>query len=210
MPIDQLFLSWCEKYEVAINLFSGVAVALFTGVLGLYTIKLWKSGEKHSERELRAYVFPTDFKVRNFKTALSSVDPSQRISAFVTIKNTGQTPAYKFTCQVKMIVGAFPQTDFTISKEEIDFTPGYLGPEGIVSWSPIKDTLLTREHAKAVAEGDWAIYVFGRIDYVDAFKVPHWTTFRTLARGDHGVMSTAEEKIDVLQLETDKDGNDAT
>jgi hypothetical protein len=204
------FLSWCQRYQGAINLFSGILVAVFTGILTLYTILLWKSGEKHSERELRAYVFPVAFTIRNFKTTLSSVSTSQRISAFVKIKNTGQTPAYKFTCQVKMIVVPFPQTDFTFSKEEAEFTPGYLGPEGTLSYSPVKDTMLTREQAKHVIDGAWAIYVFGRIDYVDAFKVQRWTTFRTLARGDHGVMSVAEGGEDVLLLATDKEGNDAT
>lgn len=203
------FLSWCERYQGFINLISTALVAVFTGILTWYTILLWKSGEKHSERELRAYVFPVDFKVRNFKTALSTLSPAQNIYAFVRIKNTGQTPAYKVTCQVKMTVGPFPQTDFTISEKEAEFAPTHIGPGVEISCSPVKDTLLPMQHAKGVIEGGWAIYVFGRIDYVDAFTHPRWTTFRTLARGDQGVMALAEGK-DVLLLAADEEGNDAS
>src|SRR5437879_2941737 len=50
------FLNWCDKYEVVITLSAAIAVAVFTGLLTLFTVKLWQSGEKHSERELRAYL----------------------------------------------------------------------------------------------------------------------------------------------------------
>lgn len=205
-------LKFVDRHDNVINALSTFVIAIFTIALFMSTHSLWKSGEKHSERELRAYVFPVSFTIRNFQTTLSSRNSApQRISAYVKIKNTGQTPAYKFTCQVKMTAGPFPQTNFTISEEDAEHTPGNLGPEGAVSYTPTKDTLLTREQAKDVIAGKWAIYVFGRIDYVDAFKIPRWTTFRTLARGDHGVMFTAKEgEEDVLLLTTHEDGNDAT
>jgi hypothetical protein len=196
-------VKFVREYNAEIVAISTAVMGFFTVALFIATWALWKSGEKHSERELRAYVFPIDIKVRNFKT-------SEKISAFVKIKNTGQTPAYKFTCQIKMIAGPFPQTDFTISKEESDLTPASIGPHEAISYTPTTDTPLSWEQQEDVAQGRWAIYVFGRIDYVDAFKVPRWTTFRTFARGDNGRMYRVEGERDVLALVIDKDGNDAT
>jgi len=192
-----------REYTAEIVTISTAVMALFTVALFVATFALWFGGERHSERELRAYVFPVDIKVRNFKT-------SERISAFVKVKNSGQTPAYKFTCQVKMIAGPFPQTDFTISKEESDLTPAYLGPNESIPYTPTTDTPLTWKQAEEVSQGRRAIYVFGRIDYIDAFKVTRWTTFRTFTRGDNGRMYHVEGERDVLALVIDKEGNDAT
>lgn len=181
-----------------------VWIAAFTVLLFIANILLWWGGEKHSERELRAYVFPTEIKVANFKT-------DKNLVAYVKIENGGQTPAYKLTCRAKFIAGPFPQTDFTLSKEDFP-NPAveYLAPHG-TSWRPAR----ARHHAtagqqEAVTEGTHAIYVFGRIDYTDAFNVTRWTTFRSIARGENGFMNHEEGKKDVLILSFDKEGNDAT
>src|SRR5436309_8990733 len=43
-----------------INCISTGVIAIFTVVLAAYTVRLWSSGERHAERELRAYVYPID------------------------------------------------------------------------------------------------------------------------------------------------------
>ena len=177
-------------------------MAIFTIALFIATFLLWIGGERHSERELRAYVFPVEIKVENFKTETPIV-------AFVQVKNSGQTPAYKFTCYAKMTAGPFPQKDFS-DWEETNLPVAYLGPGETTWFTPRGDHLLTNEQSNAITQGTAAIYVFGEIRYVDAFKRQRRTGFRAIARGDHGYMHADRERKDVLILSFDREGgNDA-
>jgi hypothetical protein len=177
-------------------------MALFTIVLSVATILLWNSGERHSERELRAYVFPVEIKVENFKE-------QRPIVAFVKVENSGKTPAYNFTCYAGMVAGPLPQKDLSAAKEA-NLPVSYLGPGEVMWFTPHGDRLLTAEESKAITHGTAAIYVFGEIRYVDAFEKQRHTTFRTIARGEHGYMHTEKERKDVLILSVDREGgNDA-
>jgi hypothetical protein len=65
--------AWCDrvvnyveqkdKFVVAL---STIVMATFTIALFIATLLLWIGGERHSERELRAYVFPVEIKVENW------------------------------------------------------------------------------------------------------------------------------------------------
>jgi hypothetical protein len=141
-------------------------------------------------------------KVENFKTQTPIV-------AFVQLKNSGQTPAYKFTCVAKMVAGPFPQKDFSVA-EETNLPVAYLGPGETMWFTPHGDHLLTNEQSEAITQGTAAIYVFGEIRYVDAFKKQRRTRFRAIARGDHGYMHTDKDRKDVLILSVNREwGNDA-
>jgi hypothetical protein len=177
-------------------------MAFFTVALFFSSWALWKSGERHSERSLRAYIFPIEIKVENFKTQAPIV-------AFVHVKNGGQTPAYKFTCYAKIVAGSFPKKDFSFS-EATNLPFAYLGPGETMWFTPHGDHVLTSDQSEAIAQGTAAIYVFGEIRYVDAFKNQRRTQFRAVARGDHGYMSTERGRKDVLVLSVDPEGgNDA-
>jgi hypothetical protein len=45
---------------------------------------------------------------------------------------------------------------------------------------------LTSEHIAGLNGGALAIYVVGRIDYVDAFEEDRWTTYRLIYGGPRG------------------------
>src|SRR5712691_3254173 len=201
--------NWCDRFVNCVKqkdkfvvALSTIVMAIFTIALFVATLLLWVGGERHSERELRAYVFPVEIKIENFKTQTPIV-------GFVQVKNTGQTPAYKFTCYAKMTAGPFPQKDFSIS-EQTNLPVAYLGPGETMWFTPRGDHLLTNEQSEAITQGTAAIYVFGEIRYVDAFKKQRRTGFRAIARGDHGYMHTQKDRKDVLILLFDREGgNDA-
>ena len=194
------FLAWCERWQTPINLATAVLIAIFTGLLTLYTVKLWTSGEKHSERELRAYVFPISVKVTNFRT------PTPLLAA-VQIRNSGQTPAYRLTCTTRLVICPFPNTDFSVPK---NFNVEYLGPTTKMWRTARTKEALTREQEQQILNGNFSIHVFGRIDYTDAFGSPRWTTFRTITRAENGGMLTEPDKPDTLIMSFDKEGNEAT
>src|SRR5262249_41919560 len=104
-PRENKVLAWSERYKSLIDIITTIAVAAFTGVLTMFTVKLWKSGEKHSERELRAYVFVSEVSTRNFM-------PNARPETEALIKNSGQTPAYKLKIERSFDIHTLPRTEF--------------------------------------------------------------------------------------------------
>src|SRR5437868_9091936 len=50
------FIEWTERNDKAVVAISTVIIAAFTAALFAATFLLWFAGERHSERELRAYV----------------------------------------------------------------------------------------------------------------------------------------------------------
>jgi hypothetical protein len=176
-------------------------MAVFSGLLVFYTWKLYTGGERHSQRELRAYVFPTEIKVGNFKTG-------NPLTAFVRIENTGQTPAYELSCVTKFMGGTFPQTEFDISDEDFaSASSEYLGGHS-VNWRTTSSTTVpTPEEQEGVTQGVNALYVFGEIRYVDAFGQNRRTTFRAIARGHNGFMLHDKDDRQTLVLSFDPQGN---
>ncbi len=109
----------------------------------------------------------------------------------------------------KMVAGPLPQKDFS-RPEEANLPASYLGPGEVMWFTPHGDRLLTAEESEAITQGTAAIYVFGEIRYVDAFGKRRHTTFRAIARGEHGYMHTEKDRKDVLRLSVDREGgNDA-
>jgi hypothetical protein len=109
-----------------INCISTAAVAVFTIVLAIYTVLLWKSGERHSERELRAYLSINPGRV------LIDKDKSQIRGAVCVVKNHGRTPAFDinflFGISVLPIGAELPATTGKIKENMAIFPEAHLFP----------------------------------------------------------------------------------
>lgn len=125
-----------------------------------------------AERQLRAYVFPISVRLLDF--AIGSAPRAE-----ITIKNTGQTPAYDCTVIASIyriglpLVGAFPNPDVPTR-----MSAGSVGPGMERHPKPSLTKALSEDDHTAVREGKEAIFVFGRVNYVDAFGKPRFTNFR--------------------------------
>src|SRR6266478_1196961 len=89
--IDRMFES-VREHNAEVVAISTAIIALFTVVLAAFTLLLWFGGERHSERELRAYVSITPGKARINK------DTAQLRGVQCVFKNHGKTPAFKINC----------------------------------------------------------------------------------------------------------------
>jgi hypothetical protein len=191
------FLAWCKTYEGAINLLGGVAVALFTAILTIYTIKLWKSGEEHSERELRAYITIPDVFVKYVGTL-------QPIQAVFEIKNSGQTPAYDLRIFPFMSVDNFPSPNVPSSKHYPTQTTSALGPgekSGLII--PVKHEMNPADTISVIA-GTRAIYVGLEIWCWDIFrKQERCTRYSGYWHGD-GTKPHPDASLALIQT---KEGN---
>ena len=128
-----------------------------------------------SERQLRAYVLVQEV------IFVFPHGPTGKAYINTIIKNFGQTPCYKaivkFECDIcptKLPDFIIPFTNNAETHSNVIIAPGHM------------HTITIDRTAEVSGEGQWAAfkragkctYVWGRIDYMDAFGQPHFTTFQ--------------------------------
>jgi hypothetical protein len=174
---------YCATYQMALffligsgqflDAHNGVITGIATALLAYITwglVLIAKEQSATTRAQLRAYVSITQVKITK-----------QRQSIDIEFINTGQTPAYDPTISVDKIVGDCPLN--------VELTPrdkrrmGALGA-GLRSHCTLSGFSLTVDQESRMSKGELSLYVFGRIDYKDAFGHEHWTTFRHIGGGD--------------------------
>lgn len=163
--------------------FGTVMIAIFTYVLYRSTDKLWTAGEKQllhlentAELHLRAYIF--------VEWARLECEQGNNWSIHVSIKNAGQTPAYKVTINTDREIGAPKPDDVTLafSKNADSHPRSSIGPGASIilrlpcNWDFCVMDPGIQGWQQAAKNGERA-YVWGRIDYI-TFEKPHWVTFQ--------------------------------
>jgi hypothetical protein len=182
-------------------------IAVFTAVLAIATIKLWRAtnslweaGErqlKHleqtAERQLRAYVFVSSAKVDIHK------DSNAAIEAIVVLRNFGSTPASNVINVSGFAVSPYPVT----SMPDMTFTDQSFAaagqtrlalPPGVPSVSPVPiaaDPRYSTGEAKSelvagLSNGTLIVFVYGEIRYTDIFGKARWTQYRFMMGGPVG------------------------
>ncbi len=157
----------CEIVFLAQNIFLNMfrsenlrdwGLFAFTGVLTIYTYRLWSSGRESSERQLRAYI------------CVSGPEKNQGPSSVIEyakykITNAGKTPAYK----VRILEKLFWDVDGEkLSKNEFPMPgPQILGPNSV----------LERE-MWALGNSNGTLRLEGTVTYEDAFGGNRFTSFR--------------------------------
>jgi hypothetical protein len=175
-------------------------VQIGLGVLGIFFVK-WNLAAvretnriafESSQQQLRAYVFVTRANCR--------IDNNRTPHFSINIKNTGHTPAWGLSVATAAKLLPFPtEQEFKLNKSEIS---GTLGPDGEIAVS-IETEQITAASLAAIASGQEAFYVVGRIEYVDVFRRHQWMTFRVFHGGKGGPSSDGA-------MYSDRAGNDAS
>jgi hypothetical protein len=166
-------------------------LVLFTFLLWIATRNLVLGANDASRRELRAYVFGAP-------KSLTDIDPNKNIRVTFLFMNGGKTPAYSCVQSGDIIFVdhplpknfPFPSLDEPKSKSTIHPNLPFEGT--IIAKNKFTRAQL-EETLQAPITGGKRIYVFGRIDYVDAFKAKHWTTFCFSFAGHHDVFPLAQQ-----------------
>ncbi|MGO9325209.1 MAG: hypothetical protein ACLP07_11670 [Terracidiphilus sp.] len=165
------------------------SLGVIGGILALFTILTMRWS---AERQLRAYVTvergiianvanPVHNRKDNPETVARIIDPQAGPTAQITIKNTGQTPAYNLIHWGSIDIREYPLTTKlpTMPKPDHSYW-NVLGPT-----VPEVKTLrmprpLTAEEIEGLRNGFRAIYCNGEIRYKDAFKKKRWTRYRCM------------------------------
>jgi len=140
---------------------------------------------RSAQRQLRAYVLPDQATLAD-GTMLNPPQPERANvpGAFMSIKNSGQTPAYKVTSWARITVIPVREENtlvLPVTLPEQFFNT--LGREGFFSKTLWLDRPLAANEIADVANGTRAVYLYGTIVYRDAFNKKRHTNFRLRYNG---------------------------
>jgi hypothetical protein len=171
------------------------ATLVATAFAAIFTGLTWRTMEDTGKRELRAYINVTEANITRMSTGGVPV-------AQVVLKNCGTTPAYRVTLIAQATITS------AASPKILTFEPtarrrmfGVIGPTLDVHFRVTMDPFPEHERG-AIQEGRKVVYVFGRLEYQDAFDAPRWTTFRMV----YDEVSWADPNGQMIVCE---EGNDA-
>jgi len=196
---------WLDSNEGVVVGISTIFLAVFTWRLVVTTRLLWEAGQNQlahakesSERQLRAYVFPHTAQL-NIKPLPDGIHCI--IEGSVQILNSGQTPAYDFTSWIgtgvteNPYLGNFPPPD-PLPRDRSIVGPGttqMLDSDRTYPISALDDIRNSRSK----------VYVFGEVEYTDAFKTRRCVRFRFQCAGpeiDRCILKSCEEGNEEITL----------
>ncbi|MGJ0534149.1 hypothetical protein [Methylocystis sp.] len=156
--------------------------------------------------QLRAYISIESACVNNFVQGQNPISDCK-------IKNFGQTPAYKYSAVMSgiFVLERYAQhvIDYYINMIERIVTVGHennyiLGPGGEM-FTRVKDVCLISEAEwGGLDTGEFNIYVFGRVQYVDAFNKNRFMTYFM-----HGDRRHTHSNEPICQMHLYERGNNA-
>jgi hypothetical protein len=155
--------------------------------------------ERTAERQLRAY-----FDISLGAIFLNSPSPGQ-MTAWTRFKNAGATPAYKVRGWHQFTRGLTGQAPFDkIGEFENE---AIVGPGGNFN---LNSTLtVSPEQLQAVRDRTLSLYVWGRIEYLDAFEKQRHFSFKAIMNGNTETILVDGTNAQGWGLRPVKDGFDA-
>jgi hypothetical protein len=185
-----LSIHWTPE---AVTAAATIALAFLTLVLAAGTFALWratrrlvKDAKQTAERQLRAYVV-----VHKGRAILTWND--HQVSIFVDLRNSGQTPAYKFRSITWIdILDSHLPPPFERLNEPVEIVGNpnsIIGPKSPISIN--RHRFLEGDDLDRIQAEAKIIYVWGRVDYVDAFGIDRWFIYRWAMFGPEQDLSDA-------------------
>jgi hypothetical protein len=129
--------------------------------------------ERHARQQLRAYMTVTEVNCESGQ--------EWPIEFCLTLKNTGQTPAYRLRVKDGAMIAVNEPARGEIPLSSRDDYETVLGPGDTCEHHILKEDtmkIVGLSQIKEIRDGTLTFFIEGIIEYVDAFKNPQWTTFR--------------------------------
>lgn len=130
-----------------------------------------------SRRELRAYIFAENVGIY----ALVEQSPQSengKVGGTIVIKNSGQTPAYDVAHWCELTLHPFADEAQLAAPPLVGCMTNTLPPGGQMHAARRMQQRLTRKQQQQLREGVLTIYVYGRIEYRDAFNRAQSTNYK--------------------------------
>jgi hypothetical protein len=166
---------------------AAIVAAVFTGALAWFAFVQVRESRASAERQLRAYIGVTKshLVVEKDPSANSSSGPFEALElrGTLTVRNSGQTPAYGLNGIGAIRGGAEFDTAWIAELKQMKQS-AYIIPEGVFEFRTVRKLSELSAEIPDGFEGEWKWFWFGRLDYIDAFGTERWVNFRLLLRGD--------------------------
>jgi hypothetical protein len=146
-----------------------------------------------SQSQLRVYVFLDNAFISNLGDSWSII---------YKIKNYGSTPAHNVILTEAAEVVSWREELTEIPRPTTQVKLGSMAPNG--DFFENEPVLSGRCSPSALIAKQKAIYLVGKIEYVDAFKIKRWTNFQYYVGGDMGYPGDTK-----AEMYADDKGNDA-
>jgi hypothetical protein len=181
-----------------INLWFGFVTILFTTIATLLLIWTFRETRRTSRAELRAYLFPDGVAL----VVVTEGPNKGKVVASLRIKNSGQTPAFNVVHWADVLLSDF-QDQSNLIPPPLAGPSNPIPPGGDLHKHVLLQTKPTRADLAAVKAGKKAAFVYGRIEYLDAFGATRHTNYRLHYSG-------VWPPFQGHQLFYSENGNDAT
>jgi hypothetical protein len=181
----------------AITAAATIVLAFLTLVLATATLFLWLStrrlvwgAEDTAQRQLRAYISVNP-------SEISRITPTETFHFAFVLLNGGSTPAYsvgqvgELQLTEHPLPENFPFPNLPPERKSLTMVPPRIPSIGhlLATSKFTKDEII--EILTGAPEGGRRLYIFGHVDYIDAFKKKHWTRFCFSFPGWHEAIDAA-------------------
>lgn len=180
-----------------INLWFGFITILFTTIATLLLIWTFRETRRTSRAELRAYLFPDGVTL----VVVNEGPNKGKVVASLRIKNSGQTPAFNVTHWADVALCGL-QDQSNLIPPPLAGPSNPIPPGGDLHKHVLLQIKPTRADIAAIKSNKKAVFMYGRIEYLDAFGHQRHTNYRLHYSG-------AWPPFDGHQLFYSVDGNDA-
>lgn len=159
--------------NVRLSLFASLLTLLGTIFVGWTLLETRNT----SRRELRAYIFSERVGVYPLEKQTPRSE-NGKIGSTLFINNSGQTPAYHVVHWCALALHPVADEAALVAPSLSGLVYNTLPPGGSMHAHRRLPNRLTREEQTNLQRGVLALYVYGRIEYTDAFGATHYTNYR--------------------------------
>jgi hypothetical protein len=184
--------SYCAKYKeglmgpilswlVAVSDFFEHHLGAITAIIAAAAVVQWRETRKTAERQLRAYVINSSAALFDGSSMMPApfIDRTDQPGVILEINNFGQTPAYEVVHWAELQVAPIGQEWAMKPPPSLgNPTHSVVGPGHTLTNSRWLNRALSVQEKEGIINGTYAIYAYGRIEYVDAFKRRRWSNYK--------------------------------
>jgi hypothetical protein len=193
-PIESRPAQQAASTRAALALADEIALGLFVATFIQAIALIWTvvAAGNTSKRQLRAYVSPHTYDL----ISGSTIKPPKPEFAddpcvILQIRNGGQTPAYRVETHAQVAVIEPTNESLLTVPPMAGVQYAVLGPDTMSHSVRRLGRNLTAEEITAITTGAKAIYLYGRVQYYDAFKKRRFTSFRMRYSGQWPLTDSA-------------------
>lgn len=155
-------------------------IAAITAIIAVAAVVQWRETRITAERQLRAYVLNFSASLYDGTTMPNAVvNRAGQPAVVLIIKNHGQTPAYRVRHWAEIEVAPVANEERMSVPTDVNNQQAFiLGPDSTGTANRWLGRPITPQEETGILNGTYAIYAYGRVEYIDAFKQPRWSNYR--------------------------------